>query len=348
MLRPIQITRPLAACLSIVTTLACAACSSTAVSSTQTDAPSNSSSTATTSSTTTATTSSTTTSSSTTGALPGTGKPAVTIGDKNYTEQFLLGELYRQALEAQGFTVELNQNIGPTGVTLRALASGALAMYPEYLNVFNSSVANYTGAFRSRMDAYRAAQRYALAHGLTLLSPTPFSDTNGIGVTVGYAQANHLHSLADLSNVANTMTLGGPPEGADGGPDLSDVEQTYGFMPKAYTQLAVGNQYAALDNGTVQAAEVQTTDGQLASGDYRVLADPVNVFGWGNVVPVVSAHALAAEGPAFAATINKVSQLLTTPVMRELNQAVDVAGQDPATVAQQFLETHGLIPGPSQ
>ena len=89
---------------------------------------------------------------------------------------------------------------------------------------------------------------------------------------------------------------------------------------------------------------MQTTDGQLASGDYLLLADPANVFGWGNVVPVVTSSVIESEGPAFAATINRVSSLLTIGVMRELNQAVDVAGQNPATVAQQFLETHGLIP----
>jgi osmoprotectant transport system substrate-binding protein len=122
------------------------------------------------------------------------------------------------------------------------------------------------------------------------------------------------------------------------------LEQAYGFTPKAFKPLAVGAQYGALDDGSVQAAEVQTTDGQLASGNYRLLDDPAKLFGWGNVVPVVSLRALKAEGPAFVATIQRVSAKLTLPVMQELNQAVDVAGEDPATVARRFLETHGLIP----
>ena len=73
---------------------------------------------------------STTSTTSSTSTLPGAGKPAVTIGDKNYSEQFVLGQLYLQALKAQGFTVNLNQNIGPTDVTLQALKTGALTMYP--------------------------------------------------------------------------------------------------------------------------------------------------------------------------------------------------------------------------
>jgi osmoprotectant transport system substrate-binding protein len=339
-------TAPIAACLSIATAIACSACGSS-ISDTQTVAARSTSTqrSSSTPATATATSSMTsTTSSTTTALLPGTGKPTVTIGDKNYTEQFVLGELYSQALQAQGFTVQLNQNIGPTDVTVRALQSGLLGMYPEYLNVFNSSIARYKHDFRSEAGAYRAAERYALAHSLQLLTATPFSDTDAVGVTVGYARANHLHSLTDLPRVASLMTLGGPPLSEQTPPGLAALEDAYGFTPETFTPLAVGAQYAALNNGSVQAAEVQTTDGQLADGDYRVLSDPQKVFGWGNVVPVVSARALSAEGPAFAETIDKISATLTTRVIRELNQAVDISGQSPATVAHQYLVTHGLIP----
>jgi len=157
-------------------------------------------------------------------------------------------------------------------------------------------------------------------------------------------QRHAVRALGDLSRVQSALTLGGPPESQPSTPALSEVEQSYGFMPHAYTTVPVGQQYSALDAGTVEAAELQTTDGQLASGDYTLLSDPANVFGWGNVVPVVSVSAIESEGSAFGATIDRVSALLTTDVMRELNQAVDVSGQNPATVAQQFLETHGLIP----
>jgi osmoprotectant transport system substrate-binding protein len=284
------------------------------------------------------------TTSTTTAALPGTGKPPVTIGDKNYTEQFLLGDLYREALQAQGFSVDLNQNIGPTSVTLQAMASGSLDMYPEYLNVYDSAVAQYTHGFGSQSAAYSAAQRYAIAHNMQLLVATPFSDTQAIGVTVGYAAVNHLRTLRDLAKVAPTLTVGGPPQFAQTHPGLTDLEQTYGFTPAAFKTLAVGDQYSALNDGTIQAADVNTTDGQLASGDYRLLSDPNHVLSWGNAVPVVASRALVQEGPAFVSTINRISALLTIPVMRELNQAVDVAGEDPATVAKQFLETHNMIP----
>jgi osmoprotectant transport system substrate-binding protein len=283
----------------------------------------------------------------TTPVLPGAGRPEVTIGDKNYTEQFLLGELYYQALQAQGFSVQLNRNIGPTEVTLQALQSNQLGLYPEYLSTWDSSVAGYQRTFKTRREAYRAGQRYAVAHGMKLLDPTPFSDTDAIGTTVSYAQHNHLRTIGDLWKVAPTLTLGVPPQFEENPLGLPALEQAYGFIPTTVKALEIGGQYQALDQDSVQAADVSTTDGELTTGNYTLLGDPKGVLGVGNVVPVVSTHVLDAEGPAFAATINEVSSLLTLGVMRELNAAVDVSGQDPAVVAKRFLVDHGLVPATS-
>jgi osmoprotectant transport system substrate-binding protein len=268
----------------------------------------------------------------------------VTIGDKNFTEQFVLGELYSQALEAQGFTVMLNRNIGPSEVTLQALTSGRLAMYPEYLGTWDSTIAGYRRPFRTLRDAYRAGQHYALAHGLELLNPTPASSTGAIGVTREYATEHDLHTLEDLQGVAPTMTLGAPPQFQQSPTGLPMLEQVYGFTPASFKPLDVGSQYQALDQGTVQAANVGTTDGELTSGRYALLRDPRRAFGWGNVIPIVPAQVLNAEGPAFTSTIDRVSALLTTPVLRRLNAAVDVSNQDPTLVAKQFLIQHGLVP----
>ncbi len=273
--------------------------------------------------------------------LPGTDRPQVTIGDKNFTEQFVLGQLYLQALEAEGFSVVLNRNIGPTDVTIRALANGTLSMYPEYLDTFNTAIAGDSRSFPTSRAAYRVAQRYALSHGLALLHPSPYSYTDAIGVRLDYARANGLRTIGDLQRVAPALTLGAPPQFQDP-TGLPALEQAYGFVPAAFKALGIGAQYQALDQGSVQAADVNTTDGQLSSGGYRLLADPKRVFGWGEETPVVSAKVLADEGPAFASTINQVSALLSTTVMRRLNAAVDLSHQDPAVVAKAFLLAHGL------
>jgi len=115
-----------------------------------------------------------------------------------------------------------------------------------------------------------------------------------------------------------------------------------------YKDLEIGGpQYQALDQQTVQAAYVNTTDGQFTTGNYRLLTDTKKVFGIGNVVPVVTVKALDEEGPVFADTIDKVSALLSLPVIRELNAEVDLSGETPAGVASRFLADHGLIPASS-
>jgi osmoprotectant transport system substrate-binding protein len=275
-------------------------------------------------------------------ALPGTGKPPVTIGDKNFTEQFVLGELYYEALRNQGFPVQLNQNIGPLDVTLRELQTGQLALYPEYLSTWDAQVAHAHRPFASRSGAFNIGQVYAKRRGLKLLRPSPFSDTSAVGVTFNYAVENGLSTISDLRKLGRQMTFGGPPQFQSAPNGLPALESAYRFRPGAYKSLEIGEQYRALDGGQVQVATVSTTDGQLSSGNYTLLSDPHGLFAWGNVVPVVSAHALALEGPAFATTVNAVTALLTTSAIRQLNAQVDLMGQDPATVAAEFLAENGL------
>jgi osmoprotectant transport system substrate-binding protein len=288
---------------------------------------------------TTSTPGQTTTAVTSTVTLPGTGRPTVTIGDKNYAEQFVLGQLYQQALVAQGFKVNITQNIGPTSVVRNSLKSHTLAMYPEYLDVVDETLAHDRRHFATLAAADSAGERWAERHGLELLDPTPFSDTAGIAVTDMYAAAHHLRTLGDLLDIDDTLVIGGAVQFKTDRSGLRALSAGYGVVPESFVPLAVGDQYTALDLKTVQAAYVNT----LATGDYRVLGDPQKIFGFGNIVPVITQQAVAEEGPAFAATIERVDRTLTLATMRELNNAVSVANLSPVTVALQYLETRGLL-----
>lgn len=286
----------------------------------------------------------TTTNTSTTTTLPGTGRPAVTLGDKNTTEQFILGELYDLALSAQGYSVSLTRNIGPPGVTYQALEQGNLNLYPEYLNVWDSEVVRNTRPIESKDDAYLIGQTWAAQHQLEILSPTPGSDTSGIAVTSAYARAHRLRTLADLIKVSPTLSIGVPPQFARSSTGLPALEVAYNFAPASTSTIGIGNQYSELRSGKIKAAYVQTTDAQLSTLQFKQLSDPHHVNGYGNIVPVVTTATLAAEGPAFVDTIYRVDNLLTTPVLRQLNADVDLLHRDPRVVAKQFLESYGLVP----
>jgi osmoprotectant transport system substrate-binding protein len=281
--------------------------------------------------------------------LPGTGKPVVLLGDMNTPEQFIIGAMYDDALSAQGYRVDLDRNIGPTAVSEAAIAEGSLDIYPEYLNVYDSEVAGASRRFATLKQALAVGQRYANAHGETLLRPTPFSDTAGIAVLSTYARAHHLTSLADLRRVAGSLTLGSPLEFSAESTGLPALERAYRFTPAVTTAINIGDQYDDLKFGTVTAAYVQTTDWQLSEAAYTDLPDTRHVLGFGNVVPVVSSKVLDAEGPAFADAIMRVDALLTTAAIRGL-QAEMKSAAEPATaavdVASEFLQGYGIVPPP--
>jgi osmoprotectant transport system substrate-binding protein len=272
---------------------------------------------------------------------PGKGKPAVTLGTKNFTEQFVLGQLYKQALEAKGYKVALKQNIGSTEIADKALRSGQIDLYPEYIGIFNTAVAGDAKAYPNVGAAFAAGQAYARRHGYTLLPLTPFTDVDALAVTPDYARQHSLRSVADLAAIRG-LKLGAPPEFRQRETGLVGLARVYGIRDVDFSPLTIGLQYQALDDGKIDTADVFTTDGQLQSGRYVVLTDPKNVFGFQNVTPIVSTKVLKAEGPAFAATLNQVSRALTTRAMQQMNAAVAIDKQSPADVAKQYLQANGL------
>ncbi|ADB51680.1 Substrate-binding region of ABC-type glycine betaine transport system [Conexibacter woesei DSM 14684] len=286
--------------------------------------------------------STTSTGSETTAATPGEGKPAVTLGTKNFTEQFVLGELYKQALEARGYTVNLKENIGSTEIADRALRSDQIDMYPEYIGIFNNVVAGDTKTYPDVEASFAAGKAYAERNGFTLLPLTPFSDTDGLAVLPDYAREHGLSSLADLTRVPG-FRLGAAPEFRRRATGLPGLERAYGITDVEFSPLTIGLQYQAIDNGKIDVAQIFTTDGQLEGGRYVVLRDPKNIFGFQNVTPVVSTRVLDEQGPEFETTVDAVSQLLTTEAMQRMNAAVAIDRQQPEEVAKAFLSANGQL-----
>jgi osmoprotectant transport system substrate-binding protein len=274
-------------------------------------------------------------------AQPGTGKPPVTLGTKSVTEQILVGQLYQQALEARGFDVALKQNIGSTQIADRALRAGQIDLYPDYVGAFDRALAGGRSVYPTAAAAFAAGQAYARRHGFELLPMTPFSDVDALAVLPDYARAHHLRTVADLAAL-HGVRIGAPPEFRLRRAGLRGLADAYGVRGLRFAPLTIGVQYQALDAAEIDVADVFTTDGQLQSGRYLLLADPRHVFGFQNVVPVVSRRVLRAEGPAFAATLDAVSRTLTTRAMQRMNAAVTLDHQSPADVAAQFLRANGL------
>jgi osmoprotectant transport system substrate-binding protein len=272
---------------------------------------------------------------------PGVGKPAVTIGDKNFSEENILGQLYAQALRAKGYTVNLKSEIGSTELIYKELKAGQIDGYPEYTGVLLSAVANQTKSPSSADEAFEDAKAFVEKEGFTLLDKTPFFDTNVLIALPAYASTHKLASIGDLAPLGKSVKIGGAPELATRAEGLPGMKTLYGTNP-TFVPVSIELSYKAIEDGQVNVQSVFSTDGQLLGGKFKELADPKHVFGFQNVAPVFKSSVVAAEGPAFAETINKVSALLTIPAIQQMNKAVSIDKQSPESVAKQFLVANGL------
>ena len=273
---------------------------------------------------------------------PGKGKPAVTLGTKDFTEEFVLGELYKQALEAKGYKVNLKKNIGSTEIIDKALTSSQIDGYPEYLGVSVAVVAGKDIVPKSDQETYDLAKDFYEGRGQVISQQTPFFDVDAIATTKEFADKNGLKTVADLKKL-DSFTVGARPEFKDRFQGLKGMQSEYGLTNAKFKQLALGIQYQALDSGDVDSANVFSTDAQLASGKYTVLEDPKGVFGYQHVAMVMNKDKNDALGPEFFATIDGVSKLLTNDAMISMNKAVALDKQDEAEVAKKFLEANNLL-----
>ena len=269
--------------------------------------------------------------------------PTIAIGTKNFSEEFILGELYKQALEAKGFNVSYKENIGSTEIIQTALTSGKINFYPEYTGVIVQVVFHKTNSPKTAGATYVLAKKLEAAKGYTVLSPTPFYDTDVLAVTNATAKKYGLKTISDLKKVG-AFKLGGFPECQTRNTCFVGYTKQYGLSKATFVPLGSISAYVALDQGKLLAADVFSTDPPLGKpSKYTVLQDPKHVTGFQNVTPLVTTSVLQAAGPTFTKTVNAVSAKLTLPAILAMNKAVIVDKKDPAAVAKEFLQANGLL-----
>jgi osmoprotectant transport system substrate-binding protein len=283
--------------------------------------------------------------------LGGTARPAeskaaapnVILGTKNFAEEYLLGQLYKQALEAKGFTVSYKENIGSTELIDKALTSGKINMYPEYTGVIVQVVFGRPLSAKTAAATFSLAKRLQEKRGYTLFRATPFSDTDAVAVLRPTASKYNLRTLGDLKKVPG-LKLAALPEFRTRNTGLVGLRRNYGLTSVKFVPLAGLSPYQALDSKKVQAAAVFSTDPVLGpSSKYKLLADPVHQFGFQNVAPVVSKALANGQPPLFRRTIDAVSAKLTQNAIIAMNKAVIIDKKTPKSVAKTFLKANGLL-----
>lgn len=264
----------------------------------------------------------------------------IRVGSEQFPENQLLGEIYAQALEAQGVTVERRFAIGSRETYYPALLDGSIDVVPDY----NGNLLRYVvpEATESSPEEVYAALQSALPPELTLLEQAAAENKDAFTVTRAFAEANNLTSIEDVVPLCPTIQFGGPTQFQERSYGIQGMRENYGCEFKGFTPLDTGGPLtvAALADGTIQGADLFTTDPALLANDFVTLEDPKNNFPAQNIVPLMNAGKVT---PQVEEALNGVSAALSQEELLALNVIIGEQTQTDAQIAKTWLTEKGLV-----
>jgi glycine betaine/choline ABC-type transport system substrate-binding protein/ABC-type proline/glycine betaine transport system permease subunit len=273
-------------------------------------------------------------------------KPTITIGSKNFTEQFILGEIYAQALKAAGYKVKKQLNLGSEQIALKALKAGRVDAYPEYTGTILTSFCKVKDKAvpHEPGQAYDESKACMAKDGITAEAPSPFTDSNGFAVTQATAKKlGNITKLSDLKGKSENLTVSGPPECQQRTDCLLGLQDVYGLKFKKFLSIDLAKRHEVIKNGQTDVGEVFTTDGQIKADNLVLLKDDKQLFPPYNASLLAKTSVADAAGADFQKTVDAVTQGLTLEVMQELNSRVDLDKETPAKVAGEYLSEAGYV-----
>jgi len=274
-------------------------------------------------------------------------KPTVKVGSAGFWEAAVVGEMYAQALEAKGYTVERHLQIGERPAVLTALTAGDVNLIPEYLGGLAGQGLDVKDLSPDPQTALHNMQTPLTAKGWVAFAFSPGTDADGFAVRKETADKYSLKTMSDLAAVADKLNWGvapGCPTNPVCGPGL---KATYGIdlsalhvdkLPACSSDIAT-----SLNDSAIDVAQVCTTQPEIASMNLVLLEDDKHLQPAQNLVPIAS-KALADAAPAdFASTLNAIQAKLTTAALTQLGAAINLNHQDIPEVATKFLKDNGLL-----
>jgi osmoprotectant transport system substrate-binding protein len=269
----------------------------------------------------------------------------ITVGSKNFTEQKVLGEIYAQALQAAGFKVEKQLNLGDEQTALKAIESGEIDAYPEYTGTALLSFFGFKADElpKDAQKAYEEAKKGFAEKQLVAFPPTPFTSSNEVAVTKETADEHGLSKISDLAKVDDQFTLYGTPECRQRLDCLLGLQEVYGLDFKKFTPVDIALRHEVLTKGQADVSIVFTTDPQIKRENFVLLEDDKGMFPPFNSTLVVRKEVADKAGAALEDVVTKVNDGLTNEAMQELNARVDLDKKTPEEVAGEYLSETGLV-----
>lgn len=268
---------------------------------------------------------------------------SVVVGSADFPESKIIGEIYAQALEANGFTVGRQFGIGSRETYIPAVQDHSIDLIPEYtgnlLQYFDpdTEVTTPDGVL---LELFRA-----LPGDLSILNPSPAEDKDTVAVTSETAQRWNLTTIGDLAEHSAEVKFGGPSEFISRAEGLPGLKANYGLdIPRSnFVAISDGGGPAtvrAMTDGTVTAANIFSTSPAIEQNNLVVLEDPKNNFLAANVIPLVSSQKKSDE---LKTVLDAVSAELTTEDLIRLNtESSGNSGINPDEAAANWVREHGF------
>ncbi len=276
------------------------------------------------------------------GGTDSSGTP-IKVGSKDFTEQFIIGEMYALVLEKAGFTVERKLSLGGTPVAQAGLVSGEIDLYPEYTGTGLLTVLKLPASSDRQQVFSDISKAYKEQFDLVWLEPSPMNNTQALAMTKERSDELGIKTISDMAAKAEELTLIGPPEFEQREDGLPGIKKGYGdFQLKGYKAVDPGLRYKGLVDGEADIAVAFGTDGEVSAFNLVLLEDDKSIFPPYQVAPVVRQQALDAN-PGITAALNTLAPKLTDATMQKLNFEVSGNQKEPADVAKEFLTQEGLI-----
>ncbi|EUA12403.1 MULTISPECIES: ABC transporter substrate-binding protein [Mycobacterium] len=268
---------------------------------------------------------------------------SIVVGSGDFPESEIVAEIYAQALQANGFDVGRRLGIGSRETYIPALKDHSIDLVPEYIG--NLLLYFQPDSTVTMLDAVELELYKRLPGDLSILTPSPASDTDTVTVTKATASNWNLTTIADLAAHSAEVKFAAPSVFQTRPAGLPGLRQKYGLDigPANFTTINDGGgavTVRALVDGTVTAANVFSTSPAIRQNNLVVLADPEHNFLAGNIVPLVNSQK---KSDRLKDVLDAVSAKLTTEGMAELNAAVSGNdGVDPDQAARKWLRDNGF------
>ncbi|MDP4128211.1 MAG: glycine betaine ABC transporter substrate-binding protein [Bacillota bacterium] len=272
--------------------------------------------------------------------------PTIKISSKTFTEASLLGTMTLQYLEGLGYPVENKMGLGELAVIRPALTSGQIDLYWEYTGTGVLALMEHAPVFEAQ-ESYKLIKDWDAKNGIEWLDYAPLNDTYGIVVRSDTAQKYNLKTTSDYVNLVKKgehLKFVSFPEWDGRADGLPSFEKTYDFkMPKGdIVDVAMGLNYDTLKAQKGDLAIAFTTEPRIITDKLVMLEDDKKAFPVYNACPVVRKQIVDAY-PTLSADLKKLSAVLDTATITELNKQADVDKKSVEEVSTTFLKAKGLL-----